>query len=98
MKMTVTSLKKCIPTTFKLIYFCPEQYLISPVNILYSGFIQVFWEGAFFAKETGHLGIKIAGVSCKIWELCMILKKLQLRMGPVSGPCETQDKALVSEI
>ena len=45
-------------------------------------------------KETGHLGIKIAGVSCKIWEFCMILKKLQLGMGPVSGPCETRDKAL----
>ena len=42
------------------------------------GFIQVFWEGAFFAKigkESGHLGIKIAGVSCKIREFCMILKK-----------------------
>ena len=61
------------------------------------GFIQVFWEGAFLAKivkETGHLGIKIAGVSCKIWEFCMILKKLQLGMGPVFGPCETRDKAL----
>ena len=62
------------------------------------GFIQVFWEGAFFAKigkETGHLGIKIAGVSCKICEFCMILKKLPLGMGPVFGPCEMQDKALI---
>ena len=40
------------------------------------------------------LGIKIAGISCKIWELCMILKKWQLGMGPVFRPCETRDKAL----
>ena len=61
------------------------------------GFIQVFWEGVFLAKigkETGHLGIKIAGVSCKICEFCMILKKLQLGMGPVFGPCEMRNKAL----
>ena len=59
---------------------------------LYPG---VLGRGFFFAKigkETGHLGIKIAGVSCKIWEFCLILKKLQLGMGPVSGPCETRDK------
>ena len=65
----------------------------------HQGFIQVFWEGTFFAKivkETGHLGMKIAGVSCKIWEFCMILKKLQLGMGPVFGPCETRDKALAT--
>ena len=60
---------------------------------LYPG---VLGRGLFakIGKETGHLGIKIAGVSCKIWEICMILKKLQLGMGPVSGPCETRDKAL----
>ena len=66
-------------------------------NKLWQGFIQVFWEGAFFAKigkESGHLGIKIAGVSCKICEFCMILKKLQLGMGPIFGPCEMRDKAL----
>ena len=65
------------------------------------GFIQVFWERAFFAKigkDTGHLGIKIAGVRCKICEFCMILKKLQLGMGPVFGPCEMQDKALLSAL
>lgn len=59
----------------------------------------MFWERAIFAKiekETGHLGIKITGVSSKIWEFCMILKKLQLGMGPVSGPCETWNKALAS--
>ena len=62
---------------------------------LYPG---VLGRGLFFAKigkETGHLGIKIAGVSCKIWEFCMLFKKLRVEMGPVSGPCETQDKALV---
>ena len=56
-------------------------------------------KGPFFAKigkETGHLGIKIAGVSCKICEFCTILKKLQLGMGPVFGPCEMRDKALQS--
>ena len=68
------------------------------ISVCFSVF-PVFWEGAFFAKivkETGHLGIKIAGVRCKIWEFCMILKKLQLGMGPVFGPCETRDKALIS--
>ena len=55
----------------------------------------MFWDGAFFAeigKETRHLGIKIAGVSGKIWQFCMILKKLQFGMGPVSGPSETHYK------
>ena len=74
-----------------------EEYMNGKMKAIYQGFIQVFWEGAFFAKigkETGHLGIKIAGVRCKICEFCMILKKLQLGMGPVFGPCEMRDKAL----
>ena len=59
----------------------------------------MFWEEAFFAKtgkETGHLGMKNYRSKLQIWEFCMILKKLPLRMGPVSGPCETGDKALMS--
>ena len=45
-------------------------------------------------NRTKKLGINIAGVRCKICEFCMILKKLQLGMGPVFSPCEMRDKAL----
>ena len=84
-----------VVTSLLLFIWCGD----TSIFVYVQSFIHVFWEGAFFAKigkETGHLGIKITGVNCKILEFCMILKKLQLGMGPVSGPCETRDKALMS--
>ena len=63
------------------------------------GFIQVFWEWGLFpkiGKNIGYLGMKIPGVSCRIWEFCMILKKFQLGKGPLFCPCRYSDNPLVA--
>ena len=63
---------------------------------LYPGILGM---GPFFLKLEKILlfGNEIPGVSCKIWEFCMILKKFQLGKGPLFCPCRHSDNPLLAQ-